>query len=75
MLSDPQFQDRVYGIAKMGELLWHLQNRRIFEVLGTAYYHSVLPLIPPADWPKIVTWRGSPPNWAILCCTQRNAAI
>src|SRR5881396_3585464 len=43
-LSRTDFQERVYGIVKCGELLWHLQNRRIFDVLGTAYYHPVLPL-------------------------------
>lgn len=49
-LSSHDFQSRVYGIAKCGDLLWHLQNTRIFELLGTGYYHPVLPLIPPADW-------------------------
>ena len=48
-LSTPAFQERVYGIVKTGDVLWYLQNRRLFEVLGTAYYHPVLPLIPPAD--------------------------
>jgi 4-alpha-glucanotransferase len=48
-LSNPAFQERVYGIIKCGELLWHLQNRRLFEVLGTGYYHPVLPLISPVD--------------------------
>lgn len=49
-LADPVFQAQVYGIVDCGSLLWHLQNRRIIEVLGGAYYHPVLPLIPPADW-------------------------
>jgi len=49
-LSDPNFQKRVYGIVKCGDLLWHLQNTNIFEVLGTGYYHPVLPLIPESDW-------------------------
>ncbi len=48
-LSSPEFQSRVYGIVKCGDLLWHLQNTRIIELLGTAYYHPVLPLIPEAD--------------------------
>ena len=39
----------MYGIVDCGSLLWHLQNTRIIEVLGTGYYHPVLPLIPPAD--------------------------
>ncbi|MCB9099614.1 MAG: glycoside hydrolase family 57 [Anaerolineales bacterium] len=49
-LSSPEFQNRVYGIVKIGDLLWYLQNTKIFEILGTGYYHPVLPLIPPADW-------------------------
>lgn len=48
-LSSPGFQGRVYGTVDCGSLLWHLQNTRIFEVLGTAYYHAVLPLIPEPD--------------------------
>ena len=58
-LCDPAFQERVYGIVKCGDLLWHLQNRRLFEVLGTAYYHPVLPLIPPPDREEqIYRWLG-----------------
>jgi alpha-amylase/alpha-mannosidase (GH57 family) len=49
-LSSSDFQSRVYGIAKCGDLLWHLQNTNLFHILGMAYYHSVLPLIPQADW-------------------------
>ncbi len=49
-LRSPEFQQRVYGIVKCGDLLWHLQNVKILRILGTAYYHPVLPLIPPADW-------------------------
>jgi alpha-amylase/alpha-mannosidase (GH57 family) len=49
-LSNPEFQSRVYGIVKCGDLLWYLQNTELFEVLGTAYYHPVLPLIPQEDW-------------------------
>lgn len=48
-LSDPQFQQQVYGIVDCGSLLWQLQNQALFEVLGTGYYHPVLPLIPEAD--------------------------
>ena len=58
-LSNPAFQERVHGIVKCGELLWHLQNRRIFEVLGSGYYHPVLPLIPAADREEhLVRWQG-----------------
>ncbi len=48
-MKDPTFQSRVYGIVDVGSLLWHLQNRKLFEVLGTGYYHPVFPLIPEAD--------------------------
>jgi hypothetical protein len=58
-LARPDFQQRVYGIVKCGDLLWHLQNTRMIRVLGTAYYHPVLPLIPPADWEEQLTrWQG-----------------
>ena len=49
-LSNPAFQGRVYGIVKCGDLLWHLQNMSLFEILGTGYYHPVFPLIPREDW-------------------------
>jgi alpha-amylase/alpha-mannosidase (GH57 family) len=49
VLSDPAFQSRFYGIVDCGTMLWHLQNRSIIEILGTGYYHPVLPLIPEAD--------------------------
>jgi 4-alpha-glucanotransferase len=48
-LSNPEFQQRVYGIVKCGDLLWQLQNNKTFQILGTGYYHPVLPLIPAAD--------------------------
>ena len=48
-LSNPDFQKRVYGIIDCGTLLWRLQNHDLFEMLGTGYYHPVLPLIPEAD--------------------------
>jgi 4-alpha-glucanotransferase len=48
-LSNPEFQRRVYGIVDCGTLLWRLQNNDLFEMLGTGYYHPVLPLIPEAD--------------------------
>lgn len=48
-LSNPEFQERVYGTVDCGSLLWHFQNEKLFEVLGTGYYHPVLPLIPEAD--------------------------
>src|SRR5512137_1889401 len=38
-LSNPDFQARAYGIVKCGDLLWQLQNTKIFEILGTGYYH------------------------------------
>jgi 4-alpha-glucanotransferase len=58
-LASPDFQRRVYGVVDCGSLLWYLQNARIIEVLGTGYYHPVLPLIPPADWEEhLERWRG-----------------
>jgi alpha-amylase/alpha-mannosidase (GH57 family) len=48
-LADPGFQHRAYGIVDCGSLLWHLQNNRVIDILGTAYYHPVLPLIPAVD--------------------------
>ncbi|MGE9295341.1 MAG: glycoside hydrolase family 57 [Puniceicoccales bacterium] len=58
-LASPEFQERVYGTVKVGDLLWHLQNTRIFEILGTGYYHPVLPLTPRADWnEQLKRWRG-----------------
>ncbi len=58
-LGSPEFQQRVYGIVKCGDLLWYLQNSRIFDILGTGYYHPVLPLTPPSDWPaQLERWLG-----------------
>jgi alpha-amylase/alpha-mannosidase (GH57 family) len=58
-LASPEFQQRVYGIVKCGEFLWQLQNQKIFQILGTGYYHPVLPLIPAADREEhLVRWLG-----------------
>lgn len=58
-LSDPRFQERVYGVVDCGALLWHWQNQSIIDVLGTGYYHPVFPLIPPADREEhLARWRG-----------------
>ncbi len=58
-LSDPAFQQQVYGIIDCGALLWHLQNEQLFSILGTGYYHPVLPLIPPADREEhLARWLG-----------------
>lgn len=51
-LRDPGFQSRVYGTVDCGSLLWHWQNQKLFEILGTGYYHPVLPLIPEEDRPE-----------------------
>lgn len=48
-LRDPDFQKSVYGVVDCGSLLWHYQNLSLFRILGTGYYHPVLPLIPAAD--------------------------
>jgi 4-alpha-glucanotransferase len=58
-LANPDFQQRVYGIVKCGELLWFFQNQKIIQVLGTGYYHPVLPLIPASDREEhLVRWLG-----------------
>ncbi len=58
-LSDPAFQEKVYGIVDCGALLWHLQNQQVIEILGTGYYHPVLPLIPEADRAEhLRRWQG-----------------
>lgn len=58
-LSSPEFQNRVYGDVDVGAMLWHFQNRELFEILGTGYYHPVLPLIPEADRKEhLLRWRG-----------------
>lgn len=58
-LTDPDFQRRTYGIVDCGALLSHLGNTRIIDVLGTAYYHPVLPLVPQSDWEAhLERWRG-----------------
>jgi hypothetical protein len=44
----PEFQARVYGIVKCGDVLWNLRNPAL-DIVGTGYYHPVLPLIPAAD--------------------------
>jgi alpha-amylase/alpha-mannosidase (GH57 family) len=59
VLSDPGFQSRFYGVVDCGSMLWHLQNRSIIEILGTGYYHPVLPLIPEADREEqLKRWQG-----------------
>lgn len=57
-LSCPSFQEAVYGIVDCGSLLWHLQNEKIIHILGTAFYHPILPLIPETDWEaQIYRWQ------------------
>ena len=57
-LSSHDFQSRVYGTVKCGDLLWKLRNPAI-DILGTGYYHPVLPLIPEADREEqIMRWFG-----------------
>ncbi len=49
-LTNSEFQSKVYGIVDCGSLLWQLRNTRVIDMLGTAYYHPVMPLVPPSDW-------------------------
>jgi alpha-amylase/alpha-mannosidase (GH57 family) len=59
-LSSPEFQQLAYGIVDCGSLLWHLQNRAIIDILGTAFYYPILPLIPEADRADHLTrWQAS----------------
>lgn len=58
-LANPGFRDRAYGIVDCGSLLWHFQNQALFRILGTAYYHPVLPLIPALDREEqLRRWQG-----------------
>jgi hypothetical protein len=58
-LADPEFQAQVYGTVDCGSLLWQLQNTGIIDILGTGYYHPVLPLTPEADRDEQLTrWLG-----------------
>lgn len=58
-LKSNEFQEKVYGIIKCGDLLWQLQNNKIFNIFGMSYYHTVFPLIPPADWQEqLFRWQG-----------------
>lgn len=58
-LINPDFQEKVYGITKVGDLLWFLQNTNLFHILGTGYYHPVFPLTPENDWKEQCTrWLG-----------------
>ena len=58
-LADPGFQARVYGVVDLGSLLWHYQNLAMFRILGTGYYHPVLPLIEPPDREEqLRRWQG-----------------
>ncbi|MBT8225354.1 MAG: glycoside hydrolase family 57 [Dactylosporangium sp.] len=58
-LANPAFQKQVYGIVDCGSLLWHLQNTAIIDILGTGYYHPVLPLIPHRDRAEqLARWQG-----------------
>ncbi len=58
-LSSADFQSRMYGTVDCGSLLWYLQNEKIFNILGTGYYHPVLPLTPKADRPAhLQRWHG-----------------
>lgn len=58
-LQDPAFQQQMYGMVDCGSLLWYFQNLKIIRILGTAYYHPVLPLIPAADrLEQLQRWQG-----------------
>ena len=52
--------------------LWTIARWNRPRACGMAM--MVLTFAPPPDWPKMVTLAGSPPNSAMLSCTQRSAA-
>lgn len=57
-LSNHEFQARVYGVVKLGDMLWDYRNPAI-RVLGTGYYHPVFPLIPEPDRTEhVARWLG-----------------
>ncbi|MGF1615778.1 MAG: glycoside hydrolase family 57 [Gammaproteobacteria bacterium] len=49
-LASEDFQPLIAPHLDCHGFLRAIQNRRIFEILGTAYYHPVLPIIPASDW-------------------------
>ncbi len=57
-LKNPDFQRQVQHFTDCGAFLEQLQHSPNSEILGTGYYHPVLPLIPPADWePHLERWQ------------------
>ena len=55
----PASRTAFYGIADCGSLLWYLQNTKIIQILGTGYYHPVLPLTPRDDCDEqLGRWQG-----------------
>ena len=71
-LADPKFQHDAYGIVDCGSLLWHLQNTRIIQILGTGYYHPVLPLIPAEI--GTAAWRAGSESRGICSAGPNSAA-
>ncbi len=68
-LSNADFQNRVYGIIKCGDFLWYLQNTKVFEILGTGFYHPLLPLTPQTDWEEhLQRWQDLSKH---LLCRER----
>lgn len=49
-LNNPEFQSQASAVVDCAALLDQMGNQPTIELLGTGYYHPVLPLIPPADW-------------------------
>ncbi len=49
-LNNPEFQNQASEFVDCVDLIAQLGSQRAIELLGTGYYHPVLPLIPPADW-------------------------
>lgn len=64
-LQDPEFQQKAEGIMDGQAFLDQMRRLPNLEILGTAYYHPVLPLIPRADWePQLEQWRRMARHWS-----------
>ena len=65
-LQAPEFQAQASAMLDSRAFLERLQQLPNLEVLGTAYYHPVLPLIPRADWePQLEYWRRLVRRWSL----------
>lgn len=52
-LNNPEFQSQASAVVDCAALLDQMGNQPTIELLGTGYYHPVLPLIPPPTGKRI----------------------